>query len=137
MAAILQASWAAGATADLTFESPGCADALPAFVGALVDGAKVSAPVTGLTTAAGDEKPTFATVFGLAFESIFESSFAFGFSGGDTDAGDLMARSSCVDMEFSSLVSTTAGVETKDLVAAGILTSCEAVDAASALRAGG
>ena len=41
------------------------------------------------------------------------------------EAGDLKARSSCVDMEFSSLVSTNAGVDTKDLVAADVLTSCE------------
>jgi hypothetical protein len=124
VSAFTLASWAVGATADLSFESLGCADALPAFVGALVDGAKASAPVTGLGAAAGDGKPTFATIFGLAFESIFESSFALGFSGGDPEAGDLTARSSCVDMEFSSLLSRTPGVDTKDLVAADVLASC-------------
>src|ERR1700688_652988 len=87
--------------------------------------------------AAGGENAFFAAAFRLAFESALESSLAFGFSGGTVGAGALRARSSCVDMEFSRLVSTSAGVDTKDLVASGILTSCEFVIAgASVLRAG-
>lgn len=110
-----------GATADLSLASPRCADA-SAFVGAYVDAARVLAGVEGLTTA--DEKASFAAAFGLGFESTLERS-AFGFFAATVEAGDLTARSSCVDMEFSSLVSTNAGVDTKDLVAADVLTSCE------------
>ena len=95
------------------------------------------AGVTGLMIAAGGENAFFAAAFRLAFESVLESSLALGFSGGTVGAGALRARSSCVDMEFSRLVSTNAGVDTKDLVASGVLTSCEFVIArAPALRAG-
>jgi hypothetical protein len=97
-------------------------------VDAFVDAAKVSVLVTGLTSGAEDEKASLLTTFPLAFESAFARSFALGFAGGAVRAGDLKARSSCVDIELSSLVvSTDAGVDTKDLVAAEVLASCELV----------
>jgi hypothetical protein len=97
------------------------------LVDAFVDAAKVSGLVTGLTSRAEDEEASLLTTFPSAFESNFEDPFAFAFSGAAAGAGDLKARSSCVDMEFSSLLSRTAGVDTKDLVAADVLASCELV----------
>jgi hypothetical protein len=108
----------AGAQADFSFESPRCPDAFLDFVRAFVDAAEMSARAVGLGV-----KASLVAAFGFAFESTLARSFALGFSGGAMGAGDLKARSSCVDMEFSSLASVGPGVDTKDLVAADVLAS--------------
>lgn len=112
-------------------------DTFPAIVGAVVDAAKVLARITGLTTAGEEAGEFFKTA---VFASVFKAallSFASGFSGRGVEAGALAARRSCVDIEFNSWVSTNSGVDTKDLVAAEALKSCELLVAGVlSLRAG-
>src|ERR1700686_1099994 len=86
-------------------------------VGPFGDALEMLTRVAGLATAV-----PLTTASALDFEFTL-GSVAFKFSRDAVEAG-LKARSSCVDMELNSLVSATAGVDTKDLVAAGVLTSC-------------
>jgi hypothetical protein len=111
-------------------------DTFTAIVGEVVDAMKVLGRVTGLTTAAREAGELFETA---AFASVFESalgSFAFRFSDRGVEPAALTARRSCVDIEFNSWVSANAEVDTKDLVAAEALISCELrVAGVSPLRA--